>query len=504
MKKWPLVLGVVTLLISCVPLTRSEDFLPPEIKAAEAVVDGTAVSLSCTLSEGARTESCGFVYSVAGGDNITVLSEMKEASFAARIGFLAPGMTYEWYAFARAGETEIHSQMSSFKIPEAVIPVPVPAEEPEGIIIPDPFFRRYILENFDSDGDGRLSDEEALIVRKIDVVTDKISSLRGIEHFKNLDSLLCRGADVFEYDDVGHPGMLDSLDVSANHKLRYLACDKNMLRSLDISDNSFLEQVLCSYNLLERIDLSPVPRLRELRMWVNNISTLNLSKVPLLDGLECGGNLITSLDVSSCRKLTTLNIGDLRIKEIALSKNESLRWLGTSGTDIESLDLSHNPGLECLNCFESPISSLDLSQCPRLYELKCWNCKIEELDVSMLPRLKILECSPMSNSSGKNLLTKIYVSEDQEIPGVTLNRSSNNVPEQIEIVVVKPGTVVIPDQAFKAWLVSRFDADLDGELSFSDAANIHEIDFLSNQLGVSSLKGIEHMPELEVLRCYGE
>ena len=98
--------------------------------------------------------------------------------------------------------------------------------------------------------------------------TQQCRKLRGACYinFKNLDSLICRGADVNEYDDVGHPGLLDSLDVSGNRKLRYLACDKNMLRSLNFSDNPFLEEVLCSYNLLESIDLSAVPRLMLLRM----------------------------------------------------------------------------------------------------------------------------------------------------------------------------------------------------------------------------------------------
>jgi Leucine-rich repeat (LRR) protein len=110
----------------------------------------------------------------------------------------------------------------------------------------------------------------------------------------------------------------------------------------------------------------------------------------------------------------------------------------------------------------------------------------------------------MPGTTGKNLLRKLYVSEDQEIQGVTVNRSAKNVPEDTDIVPIKAGTVIIPDQAFKAWLVSRFDVDLDGEISYMEAADIHEIDFWSNQLGVTSLRGIEHMPELEVLRCPGE
>lgn len=481
---------------SCVPENGSEDFLAPEIVSAEATVIDTTVSFDCELSS-PRVQTCGFVFWTNNQEKKIITCDLSSTSFSTVISDLLPGMTYEWYAFANSGESEIRSDTKRFATQEIV-------PEVKGIDIPDPYFKRYLLDNFDANGDGILSGMEGLVIRKIDVVTDKISSMRGIEYLKNLDSLICRGADVNEYDDVGHPGLLDSLDVSGNRKLRYLACDKNMLRSLNISDNPFLEEVLCSYNLLESIDLSAVPRLMLLRMWVNNVGSLDFSNTPLLHTLECGSNPITSIDVSKCPRLGVLNVGDLRIKELDLSGNPKLGWLGIYGTDITTIDLSNNPNLDCLNCQDLSIAELDLSSCVNLYELKCWNCQLEELDVSLLPRLKILECSPMPGTTGKNLLRKLYVSEDQEIQGVTVNRSAKNVPEDTDIVPIKAGTVIIPDQAFKAWLVSRFDVDLDGEISYMEAADIHEIDFWSNQFGVTSLRGIEHMPGLEVLRCPGE
>ena len=488
----------MSFVFSCVPETGSEEFLAPEIESATAVVDGTAVIFNCNVSD-ARAESCGFAYGVLGGELTTVICQFSSSAFSSTVKRLTPGATYEWYAFVRAGVNEVRSQIGTF-----TVPMPdEPEDGPSAIYIPDPYFRSYLLENFDEDGNGVLSEEEALIVRKIDVVTDRISSMKGIEYFKNLDSLLCRGADINEYDDVGHPGLLDSLDVSANRKLRYLACDKNMIRSLDISDNPFLEEILCSYNLLETIDLSAVPRLKQLRMWVNNVESLDLSKVLLLDCLECGGNPISAIDVSQCRKLSTINVGDLNIKEIDLSNNENLRWLGTYGSGIESIDLSHNPDLEWLNCQNSPVRELDLSPCTKLRELKCWDCQLEELNVSMLPKLETLECSPMSGTSGNNLLKKLYVSEDQKIQGVTVDRSAKNIPEDTEIVTIKAGTVIIPDPAFKAWLLDRYDNDGDGEISMTEAEEIREIDVWSDELNIISLKGIEFMPNLEVLRCPG-
>ena len=501
-------IALTVALLACSPEKESEEFLAPEIVSVEATVDGSSVSLECELSS-PRAETCGFVFWAEGEEKRTVISELSTTSFNSTIAGLIPGKKYEWYAFARAGDTERRSETGTFTVPEPadepepVTPDPEPVIEPVGIIIPDPYFKRYVLENFDADGDGALSEEEGLIIRKIDVVTDKISSMKGIEHFKNLDSLLCRGAAESEYDDVGHPGLLDSLDVSSNRKLRYLACDKNMLRSLDISDNPFLEEILCSYNLLETIDLSAVPRLNQLRVWVNNVSALDFSNTPLIHTIECGGNHITSIDVSKCPRLGTLNVGDLRIKELDLSGNPMLVWLGTYGSDISKLDLSRNPNLECLNCQNSPIKELDLSPCVKLHELKCWDCQLEDLNVSMLPKLETLECSPMTGTSGTNILKRLYVSEDQVIQGVTVNRSTKNIPEDTQIVPIKAGTVIIPDEGFKAWLLGRFDNDRDGEISMVEAEDIREIYVCSDELNIVSLKGIEFMPNLEVLRCPG-
>ncbi len=474
MNPWRVIsLLLLSLLFSCEPEKESEGFLAPEIVSAEAKVKGSSVSLECTLSS-PRAETCGFVFWAEGEEKKTVISELSTTSFSSTIAGLIPGKEYEWYAFARAGGSEIRSQTSTFTFPKPVTPVPGPTEEPVGINIPDPYFKRYLLENFDVNGDGALSEDEALIIRKIDVVTDKISSMKGIEHFKNLDSLLCRGAAVSEYDDVGHPGLLDSLDVSSNRKLRYLACDKNMLCSLDISDNPFLEEILCSYNF---------------------------SNTPLIHTIECGGNHITSIDVSKCPRLGTLNVGDLRIKELDLSGNPMLGWLGTYGTDISELDLSHNSNLELLNCQNSPIKELELSPCVKLHELKCWDCQLEDLNVSMLPKLETLECSPMTGTSGTNILKRRYVSEDQVIQGVTVNRSTKNIPEDTQIVPIKEGTIFIPDQYFRRYILDNFDLDSDGFLSEEEGLKITRIEVTSDL--ISSISGIEYFKNLTYLSCSG-
>ena len=61
----------------------------------------------------------------------------------------------------------------------------------EIVEIPDPNFKRYLVENFDKDGDGEISVVEALMVTRIFCKDERISSLKGIEAFENLVKLTC-------------------------------------------------------------------------------------------------------------------------------------------------------------------------------------------------------------------------------------------------------------------------------------------------------------------------
>ena len=495
MKRCLLALVALALLSACVPQTGSGEFLAPEIVSTEVVAGVGEARLRCTLSE-PRVERCGFAYAVAGAQFREVACELAGSSFELLLEGLTPGATYEWYAFAAAGESEVRSETARFTLE------PLPPEEK--VKIPDQVFKTYLTEHFDTDDDGEISLYEALRVRKIVVKTDDIFSLEGIESFTNLDTLVCRGVDPDhdEYSYDGWPGRLRSLDLSANTRLRKLECDGNNLLTLILPDSPWLEFVRCSHNRLKELDLSSLSDLRLLQAFNNDLSSVDFSGNPIIETIEIGGNPIESIDVTCCPKLGVLNIGGLKVKELVLSGCPELGWLGVHYTDLTSLDLSGNPKLQYLDCFNTGIISLDLSPCPKLYELKCWDCQIENLDISMLPGLEIMQCSPMAT------LKTLYVSEDQQIEGVTVNRSEESVPAGTKIIVryagAPDGIILFEDPYFKAYLVSVFDRDNDGEISLEEASDVYKIHVCSNEWNITSLQGIEFMPNLEFLCCSGE
>lgn len=63
----------------------------------------------------------------------------------------------------------------------------------------------------------------------------------------------------------------------------------------------------------------------------------------------------------------------------------------------------------------------------------------------------------------------------------------------------------VEDPFFKAYLLSHFDRDRDGEISFAEAEAVRGFSlYPSNQYNLRSLQGIEYMPNLEDLHCWGD
>ena len=266
---------------------------------------------------------------------------------------------------------------------------------------PDEIFRSYVLNNFDTNRNGIISEEEALNVKKIVVEWSRISSLEGIQYFPNLEYLLCRS------------NPLTSLDVSKNIALTYLDCSENRLTSLDVSGCNALTRLRCgiffydyfhdSYGLTS-LDVSSCTALTELACYGNRLTSLDVSKNTALTYLHCRDNRLTSLDVSKNTELTELYCDVNELRTLDVSKNTALTLLSCNSTWLTKLDVSKNIALTELNCYGNvSLRTLDVSGCIALTSLKCYKNKLTSLDVSKNIDLTYLDCSD-------NQLTSLDVS----------------------------------------------------------------------------------------------
>ena len=310
------------------------------------------------------------------------------------------------------------------------------------IEIEDDGFKAYCVENYDKNGDRQISIKEANAITLIDVDTDNIESLKGIEYMPNLTELLCCGK--------GKDGKLANLDVSKNSMLKTLCCDNNRLTSLDVSNNSELTELSSSHNPITVLDISVNTALITLRCQGNRLSTLvlrnnaalqsrscddnrltqlDVSKNaalqflscddnqlsildmrfnPALKSLSCDRNLITSLFVYKNTALLTLSCCDNRLTTLEVRYNMALTSLSIDGNLLRNIVLNDNTHLESFSCSSNRFSTLDLNNNTRLESVFCDRNMIEYLHVEKCVNLHLLYCY-------SNLLKKLDVSNNTEL-----------------------------------------------------------------------------------------
>jgi hypothetical protein len=262
----------------------------------------------------------------------------------------------------------------------------------------DANFKAYCVENFDKDGDGKVSLREARNVEEIDVYCrNNIKSLKGIEFFINLKKLICGWNE------------LTSLDVSQNTALVYLRCEQNKLTSLDVSHNTALQELACFSNELSSLDVSKNTSLTNLTCGWNNITSLDVSHNTALVELGCDANPLKSLDVSHNKALTSLACYRDGLTSLDLSQNNQLQVLVCFSNQLKSLELSHNTELSLLECNDNKLTTLDVSNNKELKSLKCFNNLLTSLDVSENGALSNLDCT------NNPFLTEIWLKTGQAI-----------------------------------------------------------------------------------------
>ena len=261
---------------------------------------------------------------------------------------------------------------------------------------PNAAFRTYVKNNFDTNSNDILDDDEAQSVTVLPVgftysvtsddygkvsitqsnssFTEAISNFTGIEHFVNLEAFSCQN-NALSFD----------LDLSQNVALKALFCNNTKIKSLDLMNNSELLYLDCSNNQITGI--------------------LDLGENKKLLYLDCANNQITDIfffePLPSASKDTTplayIKCDHNQLKNIDLMLVEqTLLWLKCNDNRIKGLDgkffASDAPNLIWFECDNNQIISLDLDMNRNLRYMKCNNNKLFELDLILSQPLETVIC----------------------------------------------------------------------------------------------------------------
>lgn len=261
------------------------------------------------------------------------------------------------------------------------------AAVPEGYIaineknFPDQNFRDNVWWAWNTNRDKYFSPNEIAAARWISCDNKEISSLKGIEFFKEIYRLDCY------YDG------LTTIDLSNNKKLSYINCIYNKLEELDVSELPLLEEFACDGNKLQSIDVSENKKLKDFSCQKNPLGTLNVSQNKELERLACADNNLTELDVSENKKLKTLGCYENKLSNLDLGNQTELEWLSCGENPLSVLDVSANTKLKKLYVSKTNLTKLDVSANKDLEDLYVSKTNLTELNVSANTKLKNLDVS---------------------------------------------------------------------------------------------------------------
>ena len=259
------------------------------------------------------------------------------------------------------------------------------------------------LQDYDTNEDGILSDEELAAITELSLWSVEESSIDWLlRKLPNLETL-----------SVGSSS-LTSLDLSNTTKLTYLRLFCETLQEIIFPDSHSLTRLDCSgCSKLENLDLSNNTNLTYINVEnCNNLVSLKgVEKCEKLEELYTKNTGITELEIPNLAFLKTLSIPD-GLTRLNIDNDKSLSEI----SDCEWLSIEDGRKLKLeLWCLDIPLSFLSFAgtkisflysfavdfpdiSAPQLTHLKI-SGELEELDVSRFSALDTLECSSLGLKS---------------------------------------------------------------------------------------------------------
>lgn len=251
--------------------------------------------------------------------------------------------------------------------------------------IPDPNFELALINlGIDTDAtvNGLMLEIDTQGVTSLDVNSENISDLTGIEFFTELEDLTAFNNNLL------------SIDLSQNTQLISAVLAINNLTTIDLSNNPNLISISLNQNSLTSIDLSNNLSLLQVFLNDNNIDDIDVSLLASLENFGIANNNLNDLDVSQNTNLTSLFCNDNDLF--------SLNVQNGNNTNVTNFAAQNNPNLNCIEVDNIAYSDTN------------WT----SIDTQSF---FLLDCSPLNDDCAA--ATSITLAQD--IPGSTANATTS-------------------------------------------------------------------------------
>jgi len=214
--------------------------------------------------------------------------------------------------------------------------------------IPDSNFEAYLEANGMGNGvsnDHYVTTANINGVFTLDVSSQNIADLTGIEDFDSLTNLHCEQNNLETLnvsDNTGlttlycHTNNLTTIDISSNTALRFFYCNFNNITELDVTTNTYLLTLECSFNQLISLDLSANASIIYLDCGANQITNLNLTINTSLEYLYCYNNALTSIDLRNYNNTILTGFSSENNPNLSCIYVDNVAWSEENWTNVDT------------------------------------------------------------------------------------------------------------------------------------------------------------------------
>ena len=192
--------------------------------------------------------------------------------------------------------------------------------------------------------------------------------------------------------------------------------------------------------------------------------------------------------------VTAIDVSNLGIKSLkGIEFFTALVYLTCTNNELTELDLSKNVNIYGVASQNNQLESINLANCSKLFQIWLDNNKLSSVDFTHCPAINILSCK-------NNLIKTLDLRKQANITDLQCDEGVDilysDTPGSSEILIDANN---FPDDAFRKFIADNFDWDKSSSLSNSEINAITGIEAVN--MGIKSLKGIEHFTALEYLTC---